>query len=78
MRRPRMLLDMVADVALQLADAPQRAAFVTVEEDKPTGGITGGGGYGPYFGSIPDFGRSERWRAILRRAAGFARGEGGT
>ena len=26
-------------------------------EDKPIGGISGGGGgYGPYFGSIPDFG----------------------
>ncbi len=26
-------------------------------EDKPMGGISGGGGgYGPYFGSIPDFG----------------------
>jgi len=27
-----------------------------VVEDKPMGGISGGGGYGPYFGSIPDFG----------------------
>ena len=50
------LLDMVSDVALQLAAAPARPAFVTVVEDKPIGGISGGGGYGPYFGSIPDFG----------------------
>jgi S1-C subfamily serine protease len=26
-------------------------------EDKPSGG--GGSGYGPYFGSIPDFGQTE-------------------
>jgi aminopeptidase YwaD len=51
------LLNMVADVAMQMANAPQRPAFVTVAEDKPIGGISGGGGgYGPYFGSIPDFG----------------------
>ena len=29
-------------------------SFITVVEDKPVSG--GGGGYGPYFGSIPDFG----------------------
>ncbi len=50
------LLDMVADVILQLASAPTPPAFVTVVEDKPMGGVSGGGGYGPYFGSIPDFG----------------------
>jgi hypothetical protein len=50
------LLDMVSDVALQLTSALARPAFVTVVEDKPMGGISGGGGYGPYFGSIPDFG----------------------
>lgn len=48
------LLDVVGDVALQLASAPQRPQFVNVVEAKPAGG--GGGGYGPYFGSIPDFG----------------------
>jgi hypothetical protein len=50
------LLDMVGDVTLQLAMAPQRPAFVTVVESKPTGSTSGGSGYGPYFGSIPDFG----------------------
>ena len=50
------LLNMVADVMLQLASAAAPPAFVTVVEDKPMGGISGGGGYGPYFGSIPDFG----------------------
>jgi hypothetical protein len=49
------MLNMVADVMLQLANAPQPPAFVTVAEDKPMGGLSGGGGYGPYFGSIPDF-----------------------
>ena len=50
------LLDMVADVALQLVSATLSPTFVTVAEDKPIGGISGGGGgYGPYFGSIPDF-----------------------
>jgi hypothetical protein len=50
-----LLLNMVADVMLQLAAAPQPPQFVVVEEKKPMGGISGGGGYGPYFGSIPDF-----------------------
>ncbi len=48
------LLNLVGDVALQLAEAPSPPAFITVVEDKPVSG--GGGGYGPYFGSIPDFG----------------------
>ena len=48
------LLNLVGDVALQLADAPSPPNFITVVEDKPVSG--GGGGYGPYFGSIPDFG----------------------
>jgi hypothetical protein len=48
------LLNLIGDVALQLAEAPSPPAFITVVEDKPVSG--GGGGYGPYFGSIPDFG----------------------
>jgi membrane-associated protease RseP (regulator of RpoE activity) len=52
------LLDMVGEVAVQLANRPDPSAFQVVAEDKPpTGG--GGGGYGPYFGSIPDFGQTE-------------------
>ena len=51
------MLDLVADVIVQLVSAPAPPVFVTVVEDKPMGGISGGGGgYGPYFGSIPDFG----------------------
>jgi aminopeptidase YwaD len=51
------LLDMVESVALQLANADQPPAFQVVAEEKPIGG--GGGGYGPYFGSVPDFGQVE-------------------
>jgi S1-C subfamily serine protease len=40
-----------------LANAPDVPAFQVVAEDKPVGG--GPGGYGPYFGSIPDFGQTE-------------------
>jgi hypothetical protein len=52
------LLDIVADTADQLANAEDRPTFITVAEDKPASG-SGGGGYGPYFGSIPDFGQVE-------------------
>ena len=53
------LLDVVSATGVQLADAEERPAFVVVAEDKPVGGMGGGGGYGPYFGSIPDFGQVE-------------------
>jgi hypothetical protein len=55
------LLDFIDDVALKIDSAPERVAFVTVKEDQPEGHATsgGGGGYGPYFGSIPDFGQEE-------------------
>ena len=52
------LLDLVGNVAVQLANAQDAPAFQVVAEDKPAGG-SGGGGYGPYFGSIPDFGQTE-------------------
>jgi Zn-dependent M28 family amino/carboxypeptidase len=51
------LLDMVGNVAVQLANATDAPAFQVVAEDKPPAG--GAGGYGPYFGSIPDFGQTE-------------------
>jgi len=50
------LLDMVGNVALQLADAQDRPTFQVVADEKPPGGGSGSG-YGPYFGSIPDFGQ---------------------
>ena len=53
------LLDLVADVAQKIASAPERPAFVTVAEDRPAASGSSGGGYGAYFGSIPDFGQIE-------------------
>jgi aminopeptidase YwaD len=55
------LLDFVEDVALKLDSAAERTAFVTVTEDEQAGHASsgGGGGYGPYFGSIPDFGQEK-------------------
>jgi len=52
------LLDMVESVTLHLADADEPPAFQVVAEEKPAGG-GGGAGYGPYFGSVPDFGQVE-------------------
>jgi Zn-dependent M28 family amino/carboxypeptidase len=55
------LLDFIDDVALKIDSADPRVAFVTVKEEQPEGHAAsgGGGGYGPYFGSIPDFGQEE-------------------
>lgn len=59
------LVDMVAKVALEIDETKQRPTFETVvERENPHEGVAsmgsgGGGGYGPYFGSIPDFGSSE-------------------
>lgn len=53
------LLDLVEDVSRQLASSPARPAFVSVVEDRPAASGSGGGGYGAYFGSIPDFGQVE-------------------
>ena len=53
------LLDFVDDVAMKLDSEAQRVAFVSVAEDQQAAHATsgGGGGYGPYFGSVPDFGQ---------------------
>jgi hypothetical protein len=56
------LLDLVSNVALRIDTASDRPAFVAVvENSNPHAGTpgSGGGGYGPYFGSIPDFGQTE-------------------
>jgi hypothetical protein len=52
------LVDVVAATGEELADAEQKSAFLVVAEERPMGG-SGGAGYGPYFGSIPDFGQVE-------------------
>ena len=51
------LVDVVGSTGLQLASASERSTFIAVVEDKPL--ASSGGGYGPYFGSIPDFGQTE-------------------
>ena len=53
------VVELVDNVALQIASAPERPGFVTVVENKPASAAGGGSGYGPYFGSIPDFGQVE-------------------
>ncbi len=57
-RAAARLVDVVGNTGLQLAQASDRPAFIAVVEDKPLAGGSGGG-YGPYFGSIPDFGQVE-------------------
>ena len=53
------LLDLVADVADHLRDGPARPEFVRVAETQPPGEVASHSGkvsgYGPDFGSIPDF-----------------------
>jgi len=50
------LLDYIADVTLYLEKSSSRPQFVRVAEPaQPTEGSGGGSGYGPAFGSIPDF-----------------------
>jgi hypothetical protein len=55
------LVDVIAKVTLELDSAAGRPEFIAVApENNPHEGVTagitsGGGGYGPYFGSIPDF-----------------------
>jgi hypothetical protein len=53
------LLDFISTVGTQIADATERPAFISVVEDRPATGGGTGRGYGPYFGSIPDFGQTE-------------------
>ena len=52
------LLAMVAEVATALRDAAERPAFVKLAAPPPHSGDDNPGpvsGYGPYFGSVPDF-----------------------
>ncbi|HEY3840716.1 MAG TPA: M28 family peptidase [Bryobacteraceae bacterium] len=60
------LLHLIADTTQQIIDDPTRPEFHRVKEpDNPHGGVapvsgSGGGGYGPWFGSVPDFAESEK------------------
>jgi len=50
------VLRIVAASTEQLAQAPERPLYVKLDAPRmPTGSGGGGSGYGPYFGSIPDF-----------------------
>lgn len=50
------LLDLVGDIAERLVNGAERPQYVRVEPPQMRVGSSGGGsGYGPYFGSIPDF-----------------------
>ena len=54
------LLNIVARATVELASDPEKPKFSEVVETNPHAGLPGGGGgYGPYFGSIPDFGQTE-------------------
>lgn len=54
------LLNIVARATVELASDSDKPAFVAIAENMPHAGSPGGGGgYGPYFGSIPDFGQTE-------------------
>jgi len=48
--------DLVLHVAMALASGEPRPQFTRVVEPRPVGSTGGGGGYGAYFGSIPDMG----------------------
>jgi hypothetical protein len=52
------LLGEVEEIAVTLADASERPTFVRVQPTEHNGDLPSGAsrGYGPYFGSIPDFG----------------------
>jgi hypothetical protein len=54
------LLNVVAKASVELASETEKPSFVVVADSNPHGGsVSGGAGYGPYFGSIPDFGQTE-------------------
>jgi aminopeptidase YwaD len=54
------LVNVVAATTVAIASTLERPAFINIVEANPhSGGVPSGGGYGPYFGSIPDFGQTE-------------------
>ena len=51
------VINLVADTAIRLDEADPRPPFAAVVEPKNASSGSHGSGYGPYFGSIPDFGQ---------------------
>src|SRR4029453_7747080 len=53
------LLNLVSRVSVELVEAAEKPEFVALVENPHAGAISSSGGYGPYFGSVPDFGQTE-------------------
>lgn len=54
------LLNVVTKTTLGIVSEAEKPSFIVVADSNPhSGSVSGGGGYGPYFGSIPDFGQTE-------------------
>ena len=53
------VVQLVASIARELDNVKEKPLFVRVAEPATHGMAGGGGGYGPYFGSVPDMGESE-------------------
>jgi hypothetical protein len=76
------LLAMVSEVADDLRDQPDRPKFVKAApnpHEGAVGPVTGsaGGGYGPWFGSIPDFGEGVKGVKFADITAGSPAGKAG-
>ena len=52
------LLELVRRIVWRIDEADQRPQFVQVQRGRPVASSGEGQGYGPYFGSIPDFGEN--------------------
>ncbi|HEV3138688.1 MAG TPA: M28 family peptidase [Pirellulales bacterium] len=70
----RRVGQMVADIAIALAEAPARPHY---EEVPGSGETLGGGGDRPYFGSIPDFSQEEPGYALTGVTKGGPAERGG-
>jgi len=54
------VVNLVANTGVRIDEVARKPTFVAVVESHPTGtGSSRASGYGPYFGSIPDFGQVE-------------------
>jgi S1-C subfamily serine protease len=71
----RRVGQMVAEIALTLAEAPQRPVYQETENPHGAGG--GGGGDRPYFGSIPDFTQDQPGYALTGVTKGSPAEKGG-
>src|SRR5262249_5567663 len=49
------VLSLAALLTQRMANTETRPQYTEVRRQRPSGGNAGGGGYGPYFGSVPDF-----------------------